>query len=542
MSRAIRLVVMAAWFFVSNAYLFASTNAADSVTLSPEERQWITRHPVLRVGILTNWAPFSYVRPDGSVSGIDIDLLNLISQRTGLRFELISYKGWEELVTNWDKLDLIPSISKTPFREQFADFTDGYSTPPFVIVEREGEEIFGTLAVLNGKKFALVPRDITMQLVTNRLPSAWVILKDTHGDCFESVAKKEADATVANLFIASQYLNSHPESELTISGVISKSDEPIRMAVHRAPDHDLEVPILNKGLDSISDHELDDIIAGHLLFGMESRRRVDLLEKRAKQVLTAVAALGLLLLLWNFFIRKEIVARRKAEIELRETNKSMEVFSHSLSHDLRSPLRGVMGFAHILKDSHYEKLDREGQHCLDVILISGTQMDKMITDVLAYSRTTRSTWPMESVELDPLVHQLIEEFPPEQRPCFHVHSKLPAVRGNATLLSQSLTNLLSNAVRFVPRDRTPHVVIRAAEEDSTVTVFVEDNGIGVKPKDQQRIFRIFERAASSEYKGTGIGLAVVAKAAERMGGGVGVQSEIGKGSQFWIRLPVASAP
>ena len=542
MSRAIRLVVMAAWFFVPNAYLFASTNAAGSVTLSPEERQWITRHPVLRVGILTNWAPFSYVRPDGSVSGIDIDLLNLISQRTGLKFELIPHKGWEELVTDWDKLDLISSISKTPFREQIADFTDGYSTPPFVIVEREGEEIFGTLPVLSGKKFALVPRDITMQLVTNRLPSASLILKKSHGDCFESVAKKEADATVANLFIASQYLNSHPESKLTISGVISKSDEPMRMAVHHGPDDDLAVSILNKGLASISKQELDGIIARHLLFGMESRRRVDLLEKRAKQVLMAVAGLGFLLLLWNFFIRKEIVARRKAETELRETNKSMEIFSHSLSHDLRSPLRGIMGFSQILKDSHYEKLDHEGQHCLDVILASGSQMDKMITDVLAYSRTKKSKWPMESVELDPLVHQLIEGFPPEQRPCFHVVSKLPAVRGNATLLSQSLTNLLSNAVRFVPRDRTPHVVIRAAEEDSTVTVFVEDNGIGVKSKDQQRIFRIFERAASSEYKGTGIGLAVVAKAAERMGGGVGVQSEIGKGSQFWIRLPVASTP
>jgi signal transduction histidine kinase len=85
------------------------------------------------------------------------------------------------------------------------------------------------------------------------------------------------------------------------------------------------------------------------------------------------------------------------------------------------------------------------------------------------------------------------------------------------------------------------VVIRAAEKDSSVTVFVEDNGIGVKPKDQQRIFRIFERAAPSDYKGTGIGLAVVAKAAERMDGSVGVQSEIGNGSRFWIRLPIAYA-
>jgi signal transduction histidine kinase len=535
-----RLVLVAAWFFGQNAPLFASTNAADAgVNLSSEERQWITQHPILRVGVLTNRAPFSYVRTYGSLSGIDIDLLNLISQRTGLGFEPIPQRDSEDMAANWDHLDMVPSISKTPLREQKADFTDGYFTPPFVIIEREGDEVFGTLAVLDDKRLAVVPRDITTQIVTNRLHSPRLILKNTQDECFESVAKKKADATVANLFIASQYLNSHPASKLTISGVISKSDEPMRMAVHR--DQGLAVSILNKGLASISQHELDDIVGKHLLFGLESRGRFDLLQKRAKQVFMAVAVAGLLLLLWNFFIRKEIRARRKAETELREANESMEIFSHSLSHDLRAPLRGITGFAQILKEGHYEKLDREGQHYLDVIMTSGSQMERLITDVLTYSRATNSKWPMESVELEPLVHQLIEEFPAEQRPCFHIISKLPAVRGNATLLNQSLTNLLSNAVRFVPRDRTPNVIIRAAEKDSSVTVFVEDNGIGVKPKDQQRIFRIFERAAPSHYDGTGIGLAVVAKAAERMDGSVGVQSEIGKGSRFWIRLPIAYA-
>ncbi|MGZ5545370.1 MAG: sensor histidine kinase, partial [Limisphaerales bacterium] len=166
---------------------------------------------------------------------------------------------------------------------------------------------------------------------------------------------------------------------------------------------------------------------------------------------------------------------------------------------------------------------------------------KMITDVLAYSRATSSEWPMETVELDHLVHQIIEGFPPEQRQYFQIDSKLPAVWGNTTLLNQCLGNLLSNAVRFVPSERTPEVVIRATHEDSKVTVFVEDNGIGVDPKDQKRIFQIFERAAPTDYKGTGIGLAVVAKAAERMGGSVGVESEVGQGSRFWIRLPGASA-
>jgi signal transduction histidine kinase len=382
---------------------------------------------------------------------------------------------------------------------------------------------------------------MTTQLVTKLVPSAKVILAATQRECFELVQKKQADATVANLFVVSQYLNSHPDAKLLISGLISQFDQPLRLAVRRDLDSGRPVAILNKGLASISQAEMDEIYNKHLLFGLESRQRVGLLQKRTKQVLLAVAIGTVLLLLWNFLMRSEIRARRKAEAELREANQSMQIFSHSLSHDLRSPLRGINSFAELLKRGHYEKLDRKGQELLDIIMISGSQMDKMITDVLAYSRATNSKWPMETVQLDSLVHQLVEGFPPEQRPCFHIDSRLPAVRGNTTLLSLSLTNLLSNAIRFVPADRTPHVVSRATEEDSRVTVSVEDNGIGVEPKDQHRIFRIFERAAPAGYKGTGIGLAVVAKAAERMAGSVGVQSEAGQGSRFWIRLPAASA-
>ena len=135
-------------------------------------------------------------------------------------------------------------------------------------------------------------------------------------------------------------------------------------------------------------------------------------------------------------MRKEIRVRRKAEAELQEANESMQIFSHSLSHDLRAPLRGITGLAQALKEDCYEKLNREEQGYLESIITSGSRMDKMIVDVLAYSRATSSDWPMDTVELDPLVHQLIDGFPPEQRQCFQIDSTLPAVWGNPTLLTQ----------------------------------------------------------------------------------------------------------
>src|SRR5262249_41640505 len=215
-----------------------------------------------------------------------------------------------------------------------------------------------------------------------RVPSASVIFTGTQQESFELVAKKKADATIANLFIASQYLNSHPHIKLAISGVLANSSISLRMAVHRGLDDGLPVAILDEGLGSISQGELDHIVSKHLLFGLESRPRLLLVEKRAKQVLIAATVAGLLLLLWNFLMRKEIRARRKAEAELREANESIQIFAHSLSHDLRGPLRGIAGFAHLLKKDNYEKLDREGQDYLERIMTSGSQMDKMISDVL----------------------------------------------------------------------------------------------------------------------------------------------------------------
>jgi signal transduction histidine kinase len=122
-----------------------------------------------------------------------------------------------------------------------------------------------------------------------------------------------------------------------------------------------------------------------------------------------------------------------------------------------------------------------------------------------------------------------------------VEKPIPEVLGNRTILSQIVSNLLSNAVKFVAPGIKPKIKIRAEYYDNSVRLWVEDNGIGIEPEYQQRIFRLFERLHSAEeYPGTGIGLAIVAKGAERMGGKTGVESAPGKGSRFWVELPMVN--
>jgi signal transduction histidine kinase len=147
---------------------------------------------------------------------------------------------------------------------------------------------------------------------------------------------------------------------------------------------------------------------------------------------------------------------------------------------------------------------------------------------------------MERVDLDRLVRDIIETFPNGQpiKPEIQIKGKLPQVMGNEALLAQCVSNLLSNGAKFVSPGTTPRLEVSAkAIGKASIRVRFKDNGIGIAPEDHERIFRLFERVhPATEYDGTGIGLTIVRKAAERMDAQVGFESELGKGSNFWIQL------
>src|SRR6476620_2821671 len=242
--------------------------------------------------------------------------------------------------------------------------------------------------MLRQARIAMPRKHLTTRELAARLPSANIILAGTQAECFEMFAKGEVDVAVANLFVTSQYLDEHPAAKLAICGVISEFDFPVRFVMKR-PNTVLQ-GILNKGLESISTEERDVIFSKHILFELQGARRVGLLHERIKELLLAAAAVGALLLLWNFSMRKEIRARRVAEAELREANQSMEVFSHSLSHDLKGPLRAISGFAEMLKKGCQDKIDSNGQEYLERITASASRMNNLMDDVLVFNRASRS--------------------------------------------------------------------------------------------------------------------------------------------------------
>jgi PAS domain S-box-containing protein len=234
------------------------------------------------------------------------------------------------------------------------------------------------------------------------------------------------------------------------------------------------------------------------------------------------------------------VAERTAS--LRQAIAQMEEFSYSVSHDLRAPVRAMKGYTEAILEDYGDRLDARGRDYLDRILRGSSRMEQLIHDVLTYSRLGRFEIQLQPVSLDKLLHDVIQQYPEMQPPNAEIAVREPLleVLGHEPSLTQAVSNLLSNGVKFVAPGTTPKLKVWTQQVNGSVRLWFEDNGIGINPKYQSRLFGMFERVhQNSAYDGNGIGLAIVRKAAEKMGGSVGVQSDGATGSSFWIELPAA---
>ncbi len=235
---------------------------------------------------------------------------------------------------------------------------------------------------------------------------------------------------------------------------------------------------------------------------------------------------------------EEMVEERTAA--LRDANIELKAFTHSMSHDLKAPLRAIQGFTRELMKEQKEGLDQDGVECLKRIHKASVRMNTLIEDLLRYSEVSKEKRALTQVSLNEVLKETIQDFEEvieEKNAIVSIEGKMPVVMGRYSTMVQIFSNLLSNALKFVEDGQSPEIKIYAESSEDVVRIWVQDKGIGIPEERHDEIFHLFERLHGREiYPGTGIGLSIVNKAVEKMEGKVGVESKSGEGSKFWVEL------
>jgi len=236
------------------------------------------------------------------------------------------------------------------------------------------------------------------------------------------------------------------------------------------------------------------------------------------------------------------VAERTADLQRK--NRELETFAYSVSHDLKAPLRGIDGYSRLLLEDHAQSLNEEGREFLHAIRRGATQMAQLIDALLTYSRLERRSLSISRLEIQPLIQNLLNEFRLEiEKRGAQVIVNLPfeVVDHDYQSLYQALQNLLENALKFSANRSHPRIEIGGEEHPHSHILWVRDNGIGFDMQYHDRLFEIFQRLNHNEdYPGTGVGLAIVRKAMERIGGRVWAISAPGEGATFYLEIPKRS--
>ena len=237
------------------------------------------------------------------------------------------------------------------------------------------------------------------------------------------------------------------------------------------------------------------------------------------------------------------VRDRTAQLEL--ANKELEAFSFSVSHDLRAPLRAIDGFSRAVREDYGDKLDEQGKHFLEILSENAARMNKLIDDILSFSRMGRREIQGMRLDLTELAQETIAELRPSlaDRSIHFTVGALPATRGDRVMIRQVLVNLLSNAVKFTRPRSEPVIEVGGATGRDGNIYYVKDNGVGFDMRYADKLFGVFQRLhAQDEFEGTGIGLAIVKRIVERHGGRVWAHSAAGAGATIFFTLPEADGP
>ncbi|MGA3006792.1 MAG: transporter substrate-binding domain-containing protein [Opitutaceae bacterium] len=522
---------------------------AQAINFTPAQRAWLSAHPHIRVGCDPNWPPFSSVDASGRISGIDADMLALLSQRLGVDFQLSTAPTWSAVYAKAlaREVDVLAGTARTPEREPHFCFTRPYESFPVVIITRTDAPFLGSVQDLNGQVVAAA-RDYAPTLDLQRdYPGIHLVLCETVDESMQLVARGKADAVVTNLANASFIIKTRGLTDLKVAGTMPTNFE-LRYAVRT--DWPELAGILDQGIASLTPADQQALDDRWIRIDYANVVRWDVIWKTATAIVLCVAAAIALILSRSRRLAYELGQRLRLQGELEDSrdrltqlNEEKAELIRMAAHDLRGPLTGVLLNLDLAQQGGVKPED-----ALSRIRNHVEQMIMLMTDLLDSESLDdgRRKLIFTAVDLAVVVRDAVAagasaaERKKIRFDLSQVGSVAPAL-ADVGALRQIVENLLSNALKFSSPGSTVRIVLSGWKD--RVRLEVHDEGPGVQADEVERIFAKHVRGSAKPTAGeksTGLGLSIVRQLVTAMNGRAWCESTPGHGAVFIVILPVAT--
>jgi len=529
-------------------YAHAAT-AETAITFTEEEQEFIKQHPVIYLGIDTEFMPYEFIDTDGKYKGIAADYVELLSQRTGIEMTTKLGETWAETyeMAVEKNIDVLPCVAKTTERQQYFLFSEPYYAVQRVIVVQDSNKSIRGMDDLKYKTVA-VQKNSSHHSYLKGISEINLSFYTTPLEALVAVSKGYETAFVGYLATSAYLVKSNGLVNLKYVTVGNKEDQQYLYFAVR-DDWPILVSIINKGLASITEEE--KIAINDKWVGITNEVDYSLIFR----IVSVVCGFIIISIFWIVRLKKEISKRIEIETELKHAKAEAEnanmiksTFLARMSHEIRTPLNAIMGMSYLMKKNG---IPYSQKVYVDKINEAAHTMLEVINDILDFSKIESGKVELElkSFNLDKVIQKVISviSFKIEEQHVEFAFVKDPKIPsyfvGDAKRIEQVLMNLLTNAVKFTNKGEVALTIELKETQDNVymLAFIVKDSGIGMSKEQMNQLFKPFVQADSSinrRFGGTGLGLSIVKSFTELMSGSISVDSEEGKGSTFTLILPL----